>query len=209
MRNSVPQKDHAPTVPLLRDLETIDQVVYAAVATVDTPVLDTGLRRLSRAADHSKISLTVAALLALRPGRTRRAALGGVAAIGLASATANLLGKRLARRPRPNRAAAEVVVGRHVPMPASPSFPSGHTASAVAFAVAAGAVLPEAALPLGVLASAVGYSRVHTGVHYPGDVLAGAVLGATCAAAVTWAGARFCGTATPAARPGGRSVGPA
>ncbi|MEU6236003.1 phosphatase PAP2 family protein [Kitasatospora sp. NPDC047058] len=186
----MPETEPVPLIPLLRDLDAIDQVVYAAVAKADTPALDVGLRRLSRAADHSKISLTLAALLALRPGRTRRAALGGVAALGLASATANLLGKRIVRRPRPNRVAAEVVTGRHVPMPASTSFPSGHTASAVAFAVAVGAGLPEAAFPLGVLAGAVGYSRVHTGVHYPGDVVAGSVLGATCAAAVTWAATR-------------------
>ena len=42
-------------------------------------------------------------------------------------------------------------------------------------------MMPLAALPLHVLAATVGYSRVHTGVHYPGDVLAGAVLGAMIA----------------------------
>ncbi|MER7754139.1 phosphatase PAP2 family protein [Kitasatospora sp. NPDC097643] len=181
------------TPSLLRELTSIDQVVYAAIATTDTPLLDGRLRRLSRAADHSKISLTLAALLALRPGRTRRAALSGVAALGLASATANLLGKQLVRRPRPDREAAKVLATRFVPMPASASFPSGHTASAVAFATAAGAVLPEAALPLGLLAATVGYSRVHTGVHFPGDVAAGAVLGGACAAAVTWARGRYGG----------------
>lgn len=45
-----------------------------------------------------------------------------------------------------------------------------------------GVVLPPAAVPLGSLAVAVGYSRVHTGMHYPGDVAAGAVLGFAAAA---------------------------
>ncbi len=72
-----------------------------------------------------KISLSVAAVLALFPGRPRRAALAGVGAIAVASATANLLGKRLVRRPRPDREAARVVAGRHVPMPDSASFPRG------------------------------------------------------------------------------------
>ncbi|WP_329622168.1 phosphatase PAP2 family protein [Streptomyces sp. NBC_01255] len=175
---------------VLHDLRAVDGAVYAAVAATPTPTLDTALRRLSTAANHSKISLSVAAALALVPGRPRRAALAGAGAIAVASATSNLLGKRLVRRPRPDREAARVVVGRHVPMPDSASFPSGHTASAVAFATAVGVVLPIAAVPLALLAGAVGYSRVHTGVHYPGDVAAGAVLGVASAAvslaAVTW-----------------------
>ncbi|MDX3410727.1 phosphatase PAP2 family protein, partial [Streptomyces sp. ME02-6977A] len=113
----------------------------------------------------------------------------GVGAIAVASASANLLGKRLVHRARPDREAARVTVDRYVPMPASASFPSGHTAAAVAFATAVGVVLPEAAVPLGALASAVGYSRVHTGVHYPGDVAAGAVLGIASAAAALAAAA--------------------
>ncbi|MET9929898.1 MULTISPECIES: phosphatase PAP2 family protein [unclassified Streptomyces] len=174
---------------VLHDLRAVDGAVYAAVAATPTPTLDTALRRLSRTADHSKISLSVAAVLALFPGRPRRAALAGVGAVAVASATANLLGKRLVRRPRPDREAARVVAGRHVPMPDSASFPSGHTASAVAFATAVGVVLPAAAAPLGLLASTVGYSRVHTGVHYPGDVAAGAVLGVASAAVSLTAGA--------------------
>ena len=37
--------------------------------------------------------------------------------------------------------------------------------------------LPQLAIPLYGMATAVGYSRVHNGVHYPGDVVGGAVLG--------------------------------
>ncbi|MEU4082491.1 phosphatase PAP2 family protein [Streptomyces venezuelae] len=189
---TTPALDGTPTNrfrAVLRDLNAIDGAVYAAVAATPTPTLDTSLRRLSRAANHSKISFGVAAALALVPGRPRRAALAGVGAVAVASATANLLGKRLVRRPRPDREAARVVVGRHVRMPDSASFPSGHTASAVAFATAVGVVLPPAAVPLQVLAMAVGYSRVHTGVHYPGDVAAGAVLGIASAAVSLVAGA--------------------
>ncbi|MEV7237900.1 phosphatase PAP2 family protein [Streptomyces sp. NPDC051020] len=168
---------------VLSDLHAIDGAMYAAVAATPTPTLDRALRRFSRAADHSKISLTVAAGLALRPGRPRRAALAGVGAVALASVAANLFAKRMVHRQRPDREEARVVVDRHVPMPKSASFPSGHTASATAFATAVGVVLPSAAVPLAALAVAVGYSRVHTGVHYPGDVAAGAVLGFAAAAA--------------------------
>jgi undecaprenyl-diphosphatase len=44
-----------------------------------------------------------------------------------------------------------------------------------------GHVLPAAAAPLRGLAALVAYSRVHTGVHYPGDVVAGSLLGAALA----------------------------
>ncbi|MGA4843640.1 phosphatase PAP2 family protein [Streptomyces sp. G45] len=187
VRAAAAARDVVPAV--LRDLRAVDGALYAAVAATPTPTLDRALRRLSHAADHSKISFGVAAGLALRPGRTRRAALTGVTAVALASAAANLFGKRMVRRRRPDRERAQVVVERHVPMPRSASFPSGHTASATAFATAVGVTLPLAAVPLGALAAAVGYSRVHTGVHYPGDVAAGAVLG-FAAAAVSLAAAR-------------------
>ncbi|MEU9171624.1 phosphatase PAP2 family protein [Streptomyces sp. NPDC048420] len=179
-----PQWDQRAAQDLLRDLAALDQALYEAVTVTRTPTLDYALRQLSAAADHSKISFTVAGLLALFPGRPRRAAALGVAAIGVASASANLLGKRLVRRPRPHRAVDSPFPGRHVPMPESASFPSGHTASAVAFAAAVGPALPVVTVPLGLLACAVGYSRIHTGVHYPGDVVAGALLGTGAAAAV-------------------------
>ena len=178
----------------LRDFGVVDSAVYSAVAATQTPALDQGLRCLSAAADHSKISLTVAGLLALRRGPTRHAALHGVAAVATASAVANLIGKHLVRRPRPERE-AQTNPQRHVPMPKSASFPSGHTASAFAFAFAVGSVLPVTAVPLGALAMAVGYSRVHTGVHYAGDVAAGALVGIAAAAAVA-AAANRCGSGT-------------
>jgi membrane-associated phospholipid phosphatase len=159
--------------------------VYEAVARTPTGNLDVPVRRLSDAADHSKLWLAIAAVVAVAGGRRgRRAALEGVVAIGVTSATVNLGVKPIARRRRPDRLQTAVFEGRHVPMPASASFPSGHAASAFAFAHAVGRHLPVLAVPIRLLAAAVAYSRVHTGVHYPGDVVIGSVTGAGTAAMV-------------------------
>ena len=61
--------------------------------------------------------------------------------------------------------------------PDSSSLPSGHSASAFAFATGVGSVLPGEAIPIRALAALVAYSRVRTGVHHPADVVAGALLG--------------------------------
>src|SRR6478752_2052839 len=67
-------------------------------------------------------------------------------------------------------------------MPWTSSFPSGHAASAAAFAAGATMELPMAGPILVPLAAAVAYSRVHVGVHYRSDVWAGAAVGLTMAA---------------------------
>jgi membrane-associated phospholipid phosphatase len=168
-----------------REAQALDLALYAAVAATPTPTLDPLLQRLSALADRSGLWLAVAAALAGtgRPG-ARRAAITGLAGIGAASALTNLGLKLVGRRRRPDRVAAAVPLARHVPMPRSTSFPSGHAASAFAFAAAAGSVAPAVGGPLRLLAATVGYSRVHTGVHYPADVVIGALVGASAGAAV-------------------------
>jgi membrane-associated phospholipid phosphatase len=101
----------------------------------------------------------------------------GTVAIGVTSALVNLAVKSAWARQRPDRAGAGVPVWRNVRMPASTSFPSGHAASGFAFAAAIGRDQPWLGLALRFLAAAVGYSRVHTGVHYPGDVVVGSLIG--------------------------------
>jgi undecaprenyl-diphosphatase len=166
----------------LSEVKAVDTAVYAAVAGSETPALDRAMRRLSSAADNSKLWFAVAAGLGLGGGqRGRQAAVRGLASLGIASAFANLVAKPLTRRRRPERHELEELAARHVPMPGTSSFPSGHTASAFAFATGAGAAAPTLSAPLLALATLVGYSRVHTGVHYPADVLAGAFIGVSAA----------------------------
>ena len=65
------------------------------------------------------------------------------------------------------------------------SFPSGHAATSFAGATLLALAAPALAVPLFALAAAVAWSRVYVGVHYPLDVVAGALLGAGFALAAT------------------------
>ena len=169
----------------LRELGVVDRAIYAAVASASTPVLDVPVRRLSNAANNSRLWLGIAAGLAIAGGRRgRRAALTGTVAIGVTSALVNLGVKSLYARQRPDRAGAGVPDQRQVPMPSSSSFPSGHSAAGFAFASAVGRELPWLGSGLRFAAAAVAYSRVHTGVHYPGDTVVGSLIGAGTGQAV-------------------------
>jgi undecaprenyl-diphosphatase len=100
-----------------------------------------------------------------------------LAATAVTSGLVNGVVKPVVRRERPSR--LETVRTHLVRMPTSASYPSGHTASAFAFSTAVGGALPELDTVLRLVATTVAYSRVHTGVHYPGDVIAGALIGAS------------------------------
>jgi membrane-associated phospholipid phosphatase len=165
---------------LRAELSALDAALYVAVASTKTPSLDSFFRGLSRASDRSVLWLGVAGVMAAVGGpKSRQAALGGVVSIGLASAVVNIGAKRAFRRTRPDRARSGVPFGRHVTMPTSTSFPSGHSASAFAFAEGVANTQPALGAAVRVLAFAVAYSRVHTGVHYPADVAAGVMIGTT------------------------------
>jgi undecaprenyl-diphosphatase len=71
-----------------------------------------------------------------------------------------------------------------VPVPHDGSFPSGHAATSFAAATVLSFAFPRLAPALFLLAAAVGFSRVYVGVHYPLDVLGGAVLGVLVATAL-------------------------
>ncbi|HUO49054.1 MAG TPA: phosphatase PAP2 family protein [Acidimicrobiales bacterium] len=171
---------------ILGELSRLDRAVYDAVAGQDTPGLDRPLRALSRIADKSVLWAGLSVGLGVLGGDPgRRAATRAMASVAVTSAVANLGLKPLSARRRPRRDRHALPSERVVTMPGSSSFPSGHSASAFAFATAVGTEMPALALPMGALATLVAYSRVHTGVHYPGDVIAGAVIGVAVGHVVT------------------------
>lgn len=164
-------------------LRRADLALFRRVARANLPVLGPTMRPLSDAANRSRLWMLIALVLAVFGGRFgRRAALRGLLSVGATSAFVNLPAKWLAGRRRPE--IDLVPQGRRLlQLPASSSFPSGHAASAFAFAVGASQELPWLIAPLAALATGVAFSRVYTGVHYPSDVVAGAAAGTTFALA--------------------------
>ena len=172
--------DAPPTLArrVLRELVELDVAVYQAVEATPTPLIDVPLKRLSNLANHAQLYAGLAALLfAVGGPKGRRAAVTGLAAVGLNSAIVNIPMKFAGHRPRPERGAVRVVEARQVHMPTSTSVPSGHSASGFAFAAGVAEALPALGVPLRGLATVVAYSRVHSGVHYPGDVIVGSLVG--------------------------------
>ena len=149
------------------------------------------MRLLSNAANRSRLWIAIAAAIAVAGGmRGRRAALEGLVSMGVSSASAHLIASTAAR-PRPDREALERFASREVDMPASSSFPSRHAASGFAFSYAFTMGRPFPELAGAAPAAPVAYSRVHIGVHYPGDVVVGSIIGSGIAAMVASAGDRL------------------
>jgi undecaprenyl-diphosphatase len=102
-------------------------------------------------------------------------------AVALADWSATAL-KALVDRERPSSRYLEPKT--LVPAPHDASFPSGHAATSFAAATVLSFAFPRFAPALFVLAAAVAFSRVYVGVHYPLDVIGGALLGALIAIAL-------------------------
>ena len=146
--------------------------------------LDAVLPVISRTADHGELWILLAVvLLLIRNQRKYGAAVSCGLVLDLISC--NILIKPLVGRIRPF--ALNTAVELLIKAPLDASFPSGHTAASFAavFALkAAGSPLWKPALALTVV---IAFSRLYLYVHWPSDVLAGALLGA----AVGWAGAKL------------------
>lgn len=161
-----------------RSLGRGDRRLLALAIGRRTPKLDRVMTTASTLANRSRLWMAIAALLAATGRRRpRTAAASGLAGIGIAATLVNGPLKFAWRRDRPPITVPGPRGAPLLPLPRTFSFPSGHSASAAAFATGVGVAMPPLAPVVGPMAATVAYSRVHTGVHYPSDVVVGATVG--------------------------------
>ncbi|MFD9467442.1 phosphatase PAP2 family protein [Streptomyces sp. NPDC060027] len=134
------------------------------------------LSAVEEAAESSKLWCGAAVVMTAFGGRRgRTSAASGLAALALAQLVSNGVGKQLVDRPRPPKDWIEhdEVEDR----PDSSSFPSGHTAAAVAFTAAVAPTWPLVGTICAVPTALLAIERVQSGAHYPTDVAVGALIG--------------------------------
>ncbi|MDO9257823.1 MAG: phosphatase PAP2 family protein [Bacteroidales bacterium] len=166
---------------LMQSLQKLDIGILKGIFENRIPGLDIVFIFITNSAGAiafgAPILLLLIALKKKIPG-LRREALTILIPVALSAILANIL-KYIFDTPRPYEVYSFI---HKLSVGGSPSFPSGHTADAFAFAVAMALVYRKwySIIPVLIWAALVGYSRMYLGVHFPSDVIGGAFIGAAC-----------------------------
>jgi undecaprenyl-diphosphatase len=153
----------------------LDFAAFQWLRTHHSPVLDVIMAGFSDIARGGIVWIALAVLIAVVYRSRWPGVVHVVLAVVLAFAITDYVAKPLFNRSRPfERDAESRVYGIR---PTTRSFPSGHAASALAGVCALASLAPEARTVFWAFALLVAFSRIYLGVHYPADVLAGALLG--------------------------------
>ena len=152
-------------------LRAIDLKVLRVLRTHGhSPPVERAVLRFSRTGEHAGLWLVVAVLGAIVHPRRRRVYVGAIRAVVLTNLV-NIVAKRFAKRTRPFLEDLPALS----PTLSSLSYPSAHASTSFAGAHALSRALPS--VPLYATAAAMAVSRPYLGVHYPSDIVAGAMLG--------------------------------
>ena len=155
------------------------------------PALDDGMRFISKLGNDGMIWIVIGVLFLLMGLKKRDWIRNGL--LVLFSLLADLLLCNMLLKPLFDRTRPYYVLGYEplIPPVGDPSFPSGHTAVSFAAATAIYAIDKKWGIAAYVFAVVMGFSRLYLGVHFPLDVLGGAVVGTVAAKLVLVAFARF------------------
>ncbi|MEO7212562.1 phosphatase PAP2 family protein [Mucilaginibacter sp.] len=159
-------------------VQRFDDRTMISLALHRTPEATPTMSFLSRNLMYGNIGVPAGLLIGgiITKDRNMRENAGYVASSTAISFVATYLIKKLVGRPRPFIRNLKIVP---VYIPGESSFPSGHTSTSFSTAMAVSRAYPKwyVIAPSFLWAGATGYSRMYLGVHYPTDVLGGAVLG--------------------------------
>src|SRR5262245_50282427 len=153
----------------------MDLAAFHWLRTHHWPLLDAVMAGFSDIARGGGIWIGLAILIAFMHRGRWPAATQVFLAVLLTGLLIDSVAKPIFNRSRPFESYADTRVYGYRPV--TRSFPSGHAAQAVAGAYALTRLAPEARAIFWILGCLVAFSRIYLGVHYPADVIAGAVLG--------------------------------
>ena len=167
----------------------IDVAIYQFVDSIMNPVLNVIMTFITHLGDTPGIIWCIIGICLLIPKKTRKLGVLLFAGLAISSIINNLCLKEIIERPRPYNLDPQVWLdaGYTYKWPdlihksSSWSFPSGHTSTSIgaAFALLLSCKKKNLAIgiPTFILSLLVGFSRIYVHVHYPTDVIAGAIVG--------------------------------
>ena len=167
-------------------MEALDRSAVEWMSSLHWPVVTPVMKGLTYAGAAGLVWIVIAAVVAVWLRRPL-VLIAMIAAIEAASYVDGAL-KSAIGRARPF--VGDPHVHPSIGLPHDPSMPSGHAMNAFTGAVLLAIVVPRARRPLLGLAALIALSRVYLGVHFPSDVIAGAILGAAVGATAAWLLAR-------------------
>ncbi len=163
-------------------MEALDRSAVEWMSSLHWPVVTPVMKGLTYAGAAGLVWIVLAAVVSVWLRRPL-VLIALIAAIEAASFADRAL-KSAIGRARPF--VGDPRVHPSIGLPHDPSMPSGHAMNAFAGAVLLAMAVPRARGPLLGLAALIALSRVYLGVHFPSDVIAGAILGAAVGAAAAW-----------------------
>lgn len=159
-----------------------DLRIFEWVQTFNTNAVLTPILKVITTLGEGGIIFIIMALILMATKKYRKAGFAMIIALVVMVICNNLVLKEIFARPRPFNLEYDwwneiYKYPEIVSKPSSFSFPSGHTSSAFAAAVAVLWYNRKIGIPTFIFAAIMGFSRIYVQVHYPTDVIAGAIVG--------------------------------